>query len=31
LKRRAPAGFVIHRYSVEMHGLCGDCAKQTES
>ena len=31
LKKRAPAGFVIQRYSVEMHGICGDCAKQTES
>lgn len=31
LKRRAPGGFRIHRYNVEMLGLCGDCAKHTES
>ena len=31
LKRRPPAGFVIQRYNVEMLGLCGDCATQTES
>ena len=31
LKKRAPAGFRIQRYSVEMLGLCGDCAKQHES
>lgn len=31
LKRRAPAGFRIERYNVEMLGICGSCAKQTES
>ena len=31
LKKRAPAGFRIQRYNVEMLGLCGDCAKQHES
>jgi Fur family transcriptional regulator, peroxide stress response regulator len=31
LKKRAPAGFRIQRYSVEMHGICGECAKQHES
>ena len=31
LKKRAPAGFRIQRYSVEMHGICGECAKQQES
>lgn len=31
LKKRAPGGFRIQRYSVEMHGLCGECAKQQES
>ncbi|HYP06222.1 MAG TPA: transcriptional repressor [Bryobacteraceae bacterium] len=31
LRKRAPAGFRIQRYSVEMHGLCGDCAQQVES
>jgi Fur family transcriptional regulator, peroxide stress response regulator len=31
LKKRAPSGFRIQRYNVEMLGLCGECAKQTES
>ena len=31
LKRRAPGGFHIKRYNVEMLGFCGECAKQTES
>jgi Fur family peroxide stress response transcriptional regulator len=31
LKKRAPAGFRIQRYSVEMLGYCGDCAKRIES
>jgi len=31
LKKRAPAGFRIERYSVEIHGLCGDCVKRRES
>lgn len=31
LKKRAPAGFRIQRYNVEMLGICGDCAQQTES
>jgi Fur family peroxide stress response transcriptional regulator len=31
LKKRAPAGFRVQRYSVEMLGLCGECAKQIES
>jgi Fe2+ or Zn2+ uptake regulation protein len=31
LKKRAPAGFRIQRYNVEMLGICGECAKQSES
>ena len=31
LKKRAPGGFRIQRYSVEMLGYCGECAKQIES
>jgi len=31
LKKRAPGGFRIQRYSVEMLGVCGVCAKQIES
>jgi Fe2+ or Zn2+ uptake regulation protein len=31
LKKRAPAGFRIQRFNVEMLGLCGNCAKQHES
>jgi Fe2+ or Zn2+ uptake regulation protein len=31
LKKRAPAGFRIQRYNVEMLGLCGKCAEQVES
>jgi Fur family peroxide stress response transcriptional regulator len=26
LKKRAPEGFQVHRYSVEVHGLCSKCA-----
>jgi Fur family peroxide stress response transcriptional regulator len=26
LKKRAPEGFQVHRYSVEVHGLCRKCA-----
>ncbi len=28
LKKPAPLGFQIHRYSVEVMGLCQDCAAQ---
>ena len=28
LKKGAPDGFLIHRYSVEVHGLCSRCARQ---
>ncbi len=28
LKKDAPEGFQIHRYSVEVHGLCSKCARQ---
>lgn len=31
LRKRAPGGFRIQRYSVEMLGLCGECAAQSES
>lgn len=31
LKKRAPAGFRVERYNVEMIGYCGDCVKQFES
>ena len=31
LKKRAPGGFRIQRYNVEMLGVCGACAKQIES
>jgi Fur family transcriptional regulator, peroxide stress response regulator len=31
LKKRAPGGFRIERYSVEMLGVCGQCAKQVDS
>ena len=26
LKKRAPEGFQVHRYSVEVHGLCSKCS-----
>jgi Fe2+ or Zn2+ uptake regulation protein len=28
LRKGAPAGFEIHRYSVEIHGFCSDCARR---
>src|SRR3954447_3315780 len=31
LKKRAPGGFRIERYNVEIFGVCGKCAKQPES
>jgi Fur family transcriptional regulator, peroxide stress response regulator len=31
LRKRAPAGFRVERYNVEMIGYCGNCAKQIES
>jgi Fur family transcriptional regulator, peroxide stress response regulator len=31
LRRRAPAGFRVERYNVELIGYCGECAKQIES
>lgn len=27
LKKGAPEGFRIHRYSIEVHGLCSKCAR----
>lgn len=31
LKKRVPGGFRIERYSIEILGVCGSCAKQGES
>ena len=31
MKKRAPCGFRIERYNVEIFGVCGKCAKQPES
>src|SRR6476661_3531452 len=31
MKKRAPGGFRVERYNVEMLGVCGACAKQIES
>jgi Fur family transcriptional regulator, peroxide stress response regulator len=31
MKKRAPGGFRIERYNVEIFGVCGKCAKQPES
>ena len=31
LKKRAPGGFRIERYNVEIFGMCGKCARQPES
>ena len=31
LTKRAPGGFRIQRYNVEMHGVCGECVTQLES
>jgi Fur family transcriptional regulator, peroxide stress response regulator len=30
LKKRAPAGFRVQRYNVEMLGVCGECSKQSD-
>jgi Fur family peroxide stress response transcriptional regulator len=30
LKKRAPAGFRVQRFSVEMLGICGACAKEID-
>jgi Fe2+ or Zn2+ uptake regulation protein len=28
LRKDAPDGFEVHRYSVEIHGFCSDCARR---
>lgn len=31
MPKRTPAGFRIQRYTIEMLGICGECARRSES